>query len=407
MRTIVEGLYNMNANIFENIVNNVLQEYSSDQRLPFDDDYFKNKNYLEQYTDWLEDFGKYGTLPSSKLDFWDEIKKAIKYIISNKLRNHAVLGLPNNYEMIYNDLHDKIIGNKLIFNENGNVYVERQIQINNSITTYDNNDSNGIDQKKLYNDLVQNYNNNVGGCWSYKKDGSYSYCSNSTGDNIVMKGYIRTDDIDFVKTVLLNFRYPNEHEIRVKPNSKIEIIEVILGCKYKMPLKGSLIVNATYFGNNSSYKGEYATVDDGFGNLQFIDRSGNIKDYGDVVKDKISKGFSYDEIFDEIQNLNNGFKKVKFSKKYTLIDKNNELIGNGNLWFDYVSNFNQNGYALVELNNLDYFIDEKGNFYDYETKQPITSPIDNNTDESKKYIKNIIKESINNYLKRNLMEYLY
>lgn len=53
------------------IVKNLLQEYSVDQRLPFDDDYFKNKNYLEQYTDWLEDFGQYGELPPSKLDFWD------------------------------------------------------------------------------------------------------------------------------------------------------------------------------------------------------------------------------------------------------------------------------------------------------------------------------------------------
>lgn len=70
----------MNANIFENVVNNVLKEYSSDQRLPFDDDQFKNKNYLEQYTDWLEDFGKYGTLPPSKLDFWSEIERATKYI---------------------------------------------------------------------------------------------------------------------------------------------------------------------------------------------------------------------------------------------------------------------------------------------------------------------------------------
>ena len=32
----------------------LLKEYGAEQRLPFDDDQFKNKNYFEQYFDWLE-----------------------------------------------------------------------------------------------------------------------------------------------------------------------------------------------------------------------------------------------------------------------------------------------------------------------------------------------------------------
>ena len=34
----------------KHIPRNILTEYSADQRLPFDDDKFKNKNYLEQYS---------------------------------------------------------------------------------------------------------------------------------------------------------------------------------------------------------------------------------------------------------------------------------------------------------------------------------------------------------------------
>lgn len=36
------------------------------------------------------------------------------------------------------------------------------------------------------------------------------------------------------------------------------------------------------------------------------------------------------------------------------------------------------------------------------TDEPIPNPV-NRANENKKYIKNIIKETINNYLKRNLM----
>lgn len=38
----------MNVNTFENIVNNVLKEYSADQRLPLDDDMYKLDYYLQQ-----------------------------------------------------------------------------------------------------------------------------------------------------------------------------------------------------------------------------------------------------------------------------------------------------------------------------------------------------------------------
>ena len=331
----------------------LLKEYGSEQRLPFDDDRFKNKNYFEQYFDWLEDFGKYGKLSSSKLDFWDEIEKAIKYIIENNIGQREDLGFfGEDPEKVFNELKYDVIKNYLSFNEDGNLYVEREVKINGFIQQYDKSDNKGTDPKVLYNSLIQNYQNNVGGCWSYRKGKAESYCSTANGDSIVLKGYIRIEDIDFIKTVLLNFYYDDEHEIRVKPKANVELFEVICNCKYKMPLKEHLIVNATYFGNNGKYNKNYAPVDDGFGNknMNYIDRKGNIKNIQQIVKDALSNGETIDSIFDSVKKFGENYFKVELSDKFSLIKPDGELIGNGKLWFDSISGILGN-FAQVELNS--------------------------------------------------------
>ena len=347
--------------LLNEIYNDILLEYSADQRLPFDDDKFKNKNYLEQYTDWLEDFGKYGTLPKSTLNFWDEIKKAINHIIKNDLHDRMGYGLDGMNPMnILIKLKNNIIGKYLTFDDNGNVYVERSVKIDKKANSYDKSNEKGDDPNKLYNILVKNYQNNVGGCWSYAKDMSVPYCSTKNGDTIILKGYIRTDDIDFVKTVLLNFNHSREHEIRVKPNAKVELHEAIFDCKYKLPLKGHLIVNATYFGNNGKYKGDYAPVDDGFGrNNEYVDRNGNIIPFINVINKKIENGVPLENIFDNVINTESDYKIVELNGKYSFIGSNNKLIGNGNAWFDEVDEFND-GFAPVCLDNNWSSIDTNG-----------------------------------------------
>lgn len=137
-------------------------------------------------------------------------------------------------------------------------------------------------------------------------------------------------------------------------------------------------------------------------------------------------GNNNDLYFDDINYYNKNLYLVRLNDKYSLLNKNGELIGNGNLWFTYINPFNdeydstvvcnmyggipkfslitkngvlvkggnlwldvislsfEDGLALSMVNNKKYYIDTKGNFYDYETKQPIPSPIDNNKNESKK-----------------------
>lgn len=371
----------------------LLKEYGSEQRLPFDDDRFKNKNYFEQYFDWLEDFGKYGKLSSSKLDFWDEVEKAVKYIVENNIGKDKGLGFfGEEPQKFFNELKYDVIKNYLSFNEDGNLYVEREVKINGFAQQYDKSDNKGTDPKVLYNSLIQNYQNNVGGCWTYRKGKAESYCSTANGDSIVLKGYIRIEDIDFIKTVLLNFYYDDEHEIRVKPKANVELFEVICNCKYKMPLKEHLIVNATYFGNNKTYKSDYAPVDDGFGNQDYMDRKGSIINKEELFKRAFSSGRSLTDFFDEVSRFGSSLYKILLNDKYylsdnkgnitkstingglnyigdlygdyakvekneqeSLIDSNGNLIGDGNFWFEEVIHEHDNVY-IGDLNGKEYLI---------------------------------------------------
>lgn len=96
----------------------------------------------------------------------------------------------------------------------------------------------------------------------------------------------------------------------------------------------------------------------------------------------------------------NGFAKAMLDKKkWSFINTNGELIGDGNLWFEGEYDF-YNGFAKVILNAKLYIIDVNGNFYDYETKQPIPNPM-NNANENNIRIKEIIIETLNAYLKHN------
>ena len=106
-------------------------------------------------------------------------------------------------------------------------------------------------------------------------------------DNVVD----RIDDIDFVKTALLNFIYEQEHEIRVKPNAKIALDNFSYD-EYTVNFKTPLIVSGTYFGNNGKFTGDYAKVDDGFGNNEYIDRQGNITSK-DVASKRILDKINY------------------------------------------------------------------------------------------------------------------
>ena len=84
-----------------------------------------------------------------------------------------------------------------------------------------------------------------------------------------------------------------------------------------------------------------------------------------------------------------GFARIKSNGKYSFINTKGELIANGNLWFDEAWAYTD-GFMWVKLNEEFYFIKILSNnevqFYDSDTKKPIPSPL-TNQNESKKIIK--------------------
>ena len=69
--------------------------------------------------------------------------------------------------------------------------------------------------------------------------------------------------------------------------------------------------------------------------------------------------FKYQKWFDAAGDFDEGFAIVKLNGKYSFINTNGELIGNGNLWFDNVGDFIE-GFARVKLNGKDSFINTNG-----------------------------------------------
>ena len=348
-------------NIIRESIYNLLNEYSSEQRLPFNDDKFKNKNYLEQYADWLEDFGKYGKLPPSKANFWDEIKKGLDYIYDNDMQYNFRINTKNNKEFVSNYLIKNFFKPNIQITQDGKIYVEREVDIKNLPIKYDETNDKGKDPMNFYHKLVNDYQDNVGGCWCYKEGNAKAYCGGLEPIPLLLRGYIRADDIDYVKTLILNGKYFDEFEIRVKPNAKIEIFEAIWNKKYHLPLRGHLIVNATYFGNGGKYYGEYAPVDDGFGNNTAVDRKGKITDIEMALRGELSKNIPFSKIFDNMIYLDNRRFFGHFCNKYFLVSEDGYIVEGNNLFFDEVDEFGDYDISRVKRNDKGYsFIDRNG-----------------------------------------------
>jgi hypothetical protein len=168
--------------------------------------------------------------------------------------------------------------------------------------------------------MMEDYGFNVGGCWSYKVGAAQGYCKNSLGKAIILRGYIRTDDIDFVKTALLNFKYPTEHEIRVKPFAKVELFNFSFGKGFDegfdtINFEKPLIVSSTYSGNKQkNFKGIMA-VDDGFGGVSFVDVN--------------KKPMANDEYFSKLNEYINSlesFEQLRNNKHFVYVDTYGEIV---------------------------------------------------------------------------------
>lgn len=339
-----------------------LLEYHSQTRLRFYDDdgrYSKvnsENNMAEEFTDWLEEFGKHGKLKPSSISFEEGIAKgydtAIKWM---KEKNGT------NVSFDYDELLDEHgFLSDCEFDSNGNLYIERAIRLN--MLLYE-------PSEGEYTKLVDKYQNNVGGCWTWKKGASNDYCSNTNGSKIVLCGYIQLDDIDWIETVYLNMYHENkECEIRVRPNASIELFDVY-SCvnnefytkfkgDYHFKLNYPIIVNGTYFGNSGKYNGEYANIYDSSSNdKKLMDRNGNILYAKEIFLKEINYFLNNDVDIDLVfgkENVDHCLYKTRFCKVkkyglYCIID----IIDNKLLINDVFTNVSsgRKGF-IVEKNDL-------------------------------------------------------
>ena len=76
------------------------------------------------------------------------------------------------------------------------------------------------------------------------------------------------------------------------------------------------------------------------------------------VKEKMSRGVPYEDIFDYVTKSKDGYAQVKLNKRWNFINTNGELISDQ--WFDYVDDF-KGGYAPVWLNDKVNYINSNRN----------------------------------------------
>ena len=348
-------------------INNTILEYHGDRKLPFDDEYYSNRNMSEEFLDWILEFGNRGSIGSSSITFNEGIKskynESFEWYINNGLGKNI-----EDFNEALNDYNFCDIDNNCStdceFDSRGNMYIERAVTLKNELSE---------PSEGEFNNLVKDYQNNVGGCWSWDKGKGESYCTENSGDTILLKGFIRLDDIDWLETIYINsYSMNDECEVRVKPNSKIEIFDIVSynidtvdGKKikeYHFPLKGKIIASATYFGNNEKYNGDYARIYDSSdkNNKKFIDRKGNIfneKEFTQDIQSKIDSGADINQLFDKVTTANkHSFYLIKLFNKYNVLFKNKIL---SNVWFDYISH-NHNGFFSVKKNDKFNFISEDG-----------------------------------------------
>lgn len=80
---------------------------------------------------------------------------------------------------------------------------------------------------------------------------------------------------------------------------------------------------------------------------------------GTMAVKLLKQGKPADEIFDHVYKFKDGFALVGLNRKYSFINSNGQLIGNGKLWFDYAVDF-FDGFARVGLNGKVSFVNSNG-----------------------------------------------
>ena len=280
-----------------NIVSEVIDELHQGQQLmlPFDGD-SEPYNWM-QYVEWLEEHGKYGTLPSQpdamekvmtkkmlmevgestffygtgeEFDgdyFYEIFEGFVKENQDVQLFNNpqetvdGIMGqIDSPNDVLYHltpegtnrwmafiiqrgkETMDYWLGNRLEINGDGLIYCERMIAMEEANGRYHSEEGN-MDYYQMLNDQY----NGIGQYWSYAHGGGNVYFYNAHhGQDILVKGWVSPYDVDWVATISLNSM--DEQELRLNYDAMVQIDEITTwseeaGGNIRLPLKGSMVIN--------------------------------------------------------------------------------------------------------------------------------------------------------------------
>jgi len=279
-----------------NIVSEVIDELHQGQQLmlPFDGN-SEPYNWM-QYMEWLEEHGKYGTLPSQpdamekvmtngmlmevgESTFFygtgEEFDSDYFYEIFNGfVKENQDVQLFNNPQETVDGIMEQIdspndvlyyltpdgtnrwmafivqrgketmdywVNNRLEINGDGLIYCERMIAMEKANDRYHSEEGN-MDYYQMLNDQY----NGIGVYWSYAHGGGNVYFYNAHhGQDILVKGWVSPYDVDWIATVSLESM--DEQELRLNHDAKVQIDEITTcseeaGGNIRLPLKGSFII---------------------------------------------------------------------------------------------------------------------------------------------------------------------
>jgi hypothetical protein len=132
---------------------------------------------------------------------------------------------------------DKATDTVLKFIETNNkncIYIERAIVV----PTFANKD-------KLYKWFKIDYDGHLGVCWAYREDAAVAYNGGfEKGDTIILKAYVRPEDVNWTETLALCLYNVDEYELRLNDSAPIQLTEIVTERGNHKIFTGNLILKA-------------------------------------------------------------------------------------------------------------------------------------------------------------------
>lgn len=139
----------------------------------------------------------------------------------------------NNFAIWCNNKATDLILDNIETNQNNCIYVERAITIPKF-----------ADKNKLYDWFKKDYNGHLGVYWSYRRGGAEAYWGNNNQDTIILKGYVRPEDVNWLETLATGLYNIDEYELNLNQNAPIQVVEIVTEEGNHRIFRGNLILQA-------------------------------------------------------------------------------------------------------------------------------------------------------------------